>query len=248
MKMKHWTTGVVLAGSMLVTAAHAAVTPLDETKTRIALPMDTAPIIDGVIGDDEWAQSGNAGWEFRIVEEPEEGDDGIKGADLRNGEKPDDDLDLSADLFAGVVGENLYIGVKVTDDDISTDTAEAGSENGMTWLDDSVEVFIDGDNSNFGERDTTGTNPEVVDTGGQFVITANNAYRHAEAGNPKYDPSSGWFAETKVVEGEGYHAEFRIPLSLIGNPQPGEHIGFTVAINDDDGGGETESRSYLDRA
>ena len=130
----------------------------------------------------------------------------------------------------------------MTDDDISTDSAEAGSENGMTWQDDSVEVFIDGDNSNFGARDTTGENPEVVDTGGQFVITANNAYRHAEAGNPRFDPSSGWFAEAKENEaGDGYHAEFRIPLSEIGNPQPGEHIGFTVAINDDDGGGNTDS-------
>ncbi len=79
-------------------------------------------------------------------------------------------------------------------------------------------------------------------TGGQYVITANNAYRHAEAGNPRFDPSSGWFAETKENEaGDGYHAEFRIPLSEIGNPQPGEHIGFTVAINDDDGGGNTDS-------
>ncbi|MDA7613677.1 hypothetical protein N8586_00950 [Verrucomicrobiales bacterium] len=220
--------------------AFAADTPLDLTKTRIALPMDVAPIIDGVINDEEWAQSGNAGWQFRIVEDDE--GDGISGADLRNGEKPDDDTDLSANLYAGVVGENLYIGVRVTDDDISTDSAEAGSENGMTWQDDSVEVFIDGDNSNFGERDTTGENPEVVDTGGQFVITANNAYRHAEAGNPRFDPSSGWFAETKENEaGDGYHAEFRIPLSEIGNPQPGEHIGFTVAINDDDGGGNTDS-------
>ncbi|NCF93903.1 MAG: hypothetical protein GWQ05_23525 [Verrucomicrobiaceae bacterium] len=220
--------------------AFAADTPLDETKTRIALPMDEAPIIDGVINDDEWAQSGNAGWEFRIVED--DGDDGIKGADLRNGDKPDDDTDLSANLYAGVVGENLYIGVKVTDDDISTDTASAGSENEMTWQDDSVEIFIDGDNSNFGSRDTTGENPEVVDSGGQYVITANSAYRHAEAGNPRFDPSSGWFAETKENEaGDGYHAEFRIPLSEIGNPQPGEHIGFTVAINDDDGGGNTDS-------
>ena len=92
--------------------AFAADTPLDETKTRIALPMDEAPIIDGVINDDEWAQSGNAGWEFRIVED--DGDDGIKGADLRSGDKPDDDTDLSANLYAGVVGENLYIGVKAS--------------------------------------------------------------------------------------------------------------------------------------
>ena len=60
--------------------AFAADTPLDLTKTRIALPMDVAPIIDGVINDEEWAQSGNAGWQFRIVEDDE--GDGISGADI----------------------------------------------------------------------------------------------------------------------------------------------------------------------
>ncbi len=223
---------------------HGAKTPLDPTKTRIANPMDRAPVIDGQVEDpntagSEWAQSGFRGWEFRIDETAP--GDGIRGADLGSGEKPTDDADLSVNVHAGLVGENLYIGVIVVDDDISTDSAEAGSENGSTWLDDSVEIFIDGDNSNFPDRDTTGTNPEVVDTGGQFVITANNAYRHTEAGNPPFDPSSGWFAQTQESD-DGYHAEFLIPLRLIGNPQLGEHIGFSVAVNDDDGGGDAEGQ------
>ena len=230
---------LAVIGTFSVPWAHADKTPLDQTKTRIALPMDQAPIIDGVIDTDaEWAQVVSTNFTFRIVED--EDGDGISGGNLASGEKPDDDTDLSADIFTGTADGFLYIGVKVFDDDISTDSAAAGSENEMTWQDDSVEIFIDGDNSNFAERDTTGTNEEVVGTGGQYVITANNAYRHAEAGNPRFDASSGWFAETKVVDGEGYHAEFRIPLTMMGNPEEGEHVGFTVAINDDDGGGNNE--------
>jgi len=115
------------------------------------------------------------------------------------------------------------------------DDAAADSANGNTWMDDSVEVFIDGDNSNFETRDTSGTNPEVVGTGGQYVITVNNAYREAEAGNPGYGESAAWFAKTTRTD-TGYDAEFRIKLSTIGNPKPGDIIGFTVGVNDDDDG------------
>ncbi len=228
--------GTLLAG--LSPWAFGAKTPLDQTKTRMALPLDRAPIIDGVIESaegEEWGQAASTSWSMRVQVDNEDGD-GIEGGNLGGGTKPDDEVDLGVDIFTGIVGENLYVGVRVIDDTISTDTAEAGSENQNTWQDDSVEVFIDGDNSNFPTRDTTGTNPEVVDTGGQFVITANNAYRHAEAGNPNFDPSSGWFATTKESD-DGYHAEFRIPLSMIGNPKEGEHVGFTVNVNDDDDGG-----------
>jgi hypothetical protein len=202
--------------------------------------MDTAPIIDGVINSgagEEWSQVVSTSWSLTVGEED------ILGGALGGGELPTDDTDLSATIFAGIADEHLYIAVQVLDDDISTDTVEAGSENGNTWQDDGIEIFIDGDNSNWDSRETSGTNPDVVATGGQFVITANNAYRHAEAGakdsefEKQFNPSSGWFAETKIVEGEGYHAEFRFPLAMIGNPQQGEHIGFTVRVNDEDGGG-----------
>src|SRR6185436_5992894 len=137
--------------------------------------------------------------------------------------------------YAGYDAENLYVAVRVTDSTITTDNALEGSANGNTWMDDSVEVFVDGDNSNFPIRDTSGTNPEVVGTGGQFVITANNAYREAEAGNPGFGENAAWFAKTTVND-TGYDAEFRISLSAIGNPKPGDVIGFTVAVNDDDDG------------
>ena len=137
-----------LIGSLLATLAvpwaFGAKTPLDQTKTRIALPMDTAPIIDGVINSgagEEWSQVVSTSWSLTVGEED------ILGGALGGGELPTDDTDLSATIFAGIADEHLYIAVQVLDDDISTDTVEAGSENGNTWQDDGIEIFIDGDNS-----------------------------------------------------------------------------------------------------
>jgi len=74
--------------------------------------------------------------------------------------------------------------------------------------------------------------------GGQFVITANNAYREEEAGNPGYGENAAWFAKT-IRTDVGYTAEFRISLKTLGDRKPGDVLGFTVAVNDDDGGGAT---------
>src|SRR5207244_3396006 len=112
------------------------------------------------------------------------------------------------------------------------DSAEPDSRNGNTWMDDSVEVFVDGANSN----DAAWAPGQL---GGQYVITANNAYRENEAGNPGYGETAAWFART-TVSGIGYNAEFRISLALLGNPKPGDIIGFNVAVNDDDDGGDAE--------
>lgn len=208
---------------------------LDDTRTQIALPMDSPPVIDGVIDPAEWARAGGAAGNYwRVISDPTLWD-GIRGGVLGEDsvDPPFSDEDLSFDVYAGYDANNLYIAVRVRDDILVDDDAAAGSANGMTWLDDSVEVFIDGDNSNFASRDTTGTNAEVVGTGGQFVITVNNAYRQAEAGNPGYGASSAWYARTSLTD-SGYEAEFRISLATLGSPQPGDIIGFTVAVNDDD--------------
>ena len=215
----------------------------DPTKTQIALPLDTPPTIDGVINTDEWQYAGGAAGNFWFISPNTTLADGIQGGNLgdTNTTVPASAADLSFYIYAGYDTNNLYIAVHVTDDIIMTDDAAAGSANGNTWMDDSVEVFIDGDNSNFATRDTTGTNPAVVGTGGQFVITANNAYREAEAGNPGYGPDKAWYALTSVRDdGTGYDAEFRISLKTLGNPKPGDIIGFTVGVNDDDTGGAAQ--------
>lgn len=231
-------------------------TTLDETKTEIAFRMPAPPTIDGVVNEDEWARagfhpkSGAKGWFWQVRFDDRVGDDGtpivedqVRGGGIGDGavNPPLSAEDLGYAVFVGFDDSFLYVGVRVDDDLLQSDSAEADSANGTTWLDDSVEVFIDGDNSNFESRDTSGTNPEVVETGGQFVITINNAYRDAEAGSPAFGPNAVWYARTQAREdATGYDAEFKIALSKIGNPKQGDIIGFNVAVNDDDDGAALE--------
>jgi hypothetical protein len=223
--------------ALCMTVGRADRATFDETKTQIALPLSSPPASDGIIDDAEWNGPATP-WAVTIDPNLE---DGIRGGNIGDGSVnvPVDNNDLSFRIYARADNNNLYIAVRVTDDVIQSDDAEADSQNGNTWMDDSVEVFIDGDNSNFETRETSGTNPEVAGTGGQFVITANNAYREAEAGNPGYSESAAWFAKTSITD-TGYDAEFRISLAAIGNPKAGDIIGFTVGVNDDDDGGAGE--------
>ncbi len=245
--MRHFISLCVL--SLLVAGvAVADRSTYDETKTQIALPLDPPPTIDGFVDlefEESWIMAGGANSRsayssYWAIEFNEEEEDFTRGGDVTTGEGPLFAEDIRIGIYAGYDDENLYIAVRVTDDILMDDSAEPESENGSTWHDDSVEVFVDGDNSNYPERNTEGI-PEIVDTGGQYVITINNAYRQAEAGNPGYGPDEAWYARTEITD-TGYNAEFRISLSEIGDPQPGDIIGFTVAVNDDDTGGEVDNQ------
>lgn len=213
----------------------------DPTRTQIALPLETPPVIDGFIDPAEWGRAGGAAGNFWQVIFDANLEDSIRGGVLGDSAAPPpaSNEDLSFDIIVGYDADNLYIAVRVRDDSLQNDDAAADSANGDTFLDDSVEVFIDGDNSNFATRDTTGTNTQVVATGGQFVIAANNAYREMEAGNPGYGDTAAWFARSSPTD-TGYEAEFRISLASLGNPQPGDVIGFTIGVNDDDDGTTAE--------
>lgn len=240
---------IVLVASLLalsgVVACADRATP-DKTKTQMALPLSKPPVIDGKIESAEWGLAGGSAGNFWVVRPDANLEDGVRGGSLGDtGNPPVSNEDLSYNVFVGYDADNLYVAVRVRDDVLMDDSAAASSQNGTTWLDDSVEVFVDGDNSNFETRDTTGTNPDVVRTGGQFVITINNAYREAEAGNPGFGPTAAWFAKTSRTTDAsgtevGYEAEFRISLKTIGSPKPGDIIGFTVAVNDDDDGGNND--------
>ncbi len=234
-------TAVAVLALAGVPGARADRATLDDTRTQMALPLDTPPVIDGVVNTEEWARAGGAAGNFWEVITDANLEDGIRGGKLGDGSVnvPTSNADLSFVIYAGYDATDLYIAVRVTDDVIQEDSAEAESANGNTWMDDSVEVFIDGDNSNFETRDTSGTTPEIIATGGQFVITVNNAYRDAEAGSPGYGETQAWYAKTARTD-TGYEAEFRISLAKLGNPKPGDIIGFSVGVNDDDDGSAGE--------
>jgi len=217
--------------------------PFDETKTQLALPLPEPPVIDGRIdldGGESWVWAGGGPGEWWRAEFDETMTDGIRGGAIGDkGAPPRDRQDLGIRVFAGYDTDNFYIGVKVQDDNFFGDSAEEESQNGSTWHDDAVEIFIDGDNSNLDTRDTSGANPNVVGTGGQYVISVNNAYREKEAGDPGYGEEEAWYAWATTYDG-GYDAEFRISMETIGDPEPGQVIGFTVGVNDDNDGGPRE--------
>lgn len=219
---------LVVSGALSVQADR---TTIDPTRTQTAFPLAAPPVIDGVIDDSEWGQAGGFQGNYWSVHPDAKALDGITAGVLGLGPLPEDVDDLSFTIYAGYDATDLYIAVRVRDDQPFNDSAEAGTANGNTWEDDSVEVFVDGANAN----DAAWAAGQI---GGQFVITANNAYREAEAGNPGYGLSAPWYAQaTARIDGSGYDAEFRISLATLGNPKPGDIIGFTVGVNDDDTGG-----------
>ena len=103
-------------------------------------------MIDGVIDPAEWGRASS--WSVTVDANLA---DGIRGGANGDGavNPPTSNDDLSFQVFVGYDTNNLYIAVRVKDDVISTDSADADSANGNTCMDDSVEVFSDGDNSNF---------------------------------------------------------------------------------------------------
>lgn len=237
--MRKW----FLMGVLLVVAAGFATADratFDETRTQVAVPMSTPPVIDGVIDTDEWSRSTgvrNSSMEcYWLLQYNDTAADFVRGGDnpSTSTSGPWGAEDFKIQIFTGYDADNLYVAVRVNDDTLCDDTAAPNSANESTWEDDSVEVFVDGDNSNYATRDTSGTLADIVATGGQYVITINNAYREAEAGNPGYGPDKAWYAQCTVTSDTSYDAEFRISRKTIGSPKDGDIIGFTIAVNDDD--------------
>ncbi len=209
----------------------------DDTTTQIALPLDAPPVIDGVIDTAEWGRAST--WQVTVDTNLT---DGIRGGNFADAAgRPADNSDLSFQIYAGYDATNLYVAVRVTDSAVLTDNATANSYSDVTWLDDSVEVFIDGDNGDFEGRNTDqyvegGTNSTKS---GQFVITPNNSHNdwgQQSGTTPGFGEDKVWFARS-TTNATGYDAEFRFPLKSIGDRKPGDIIGFSVGVNEDDGAG-----------
>jgi len=69
---------------------------------------------------------------------------------------------------------------------------------------------------------------------GQYVITANGAWRDNEANNPQFGEADDWFGAFSLTDG-GYQIEFKVKKSALSDPAQGANLGFNIAINDDDG-------------
>ncbi|MFZ0034456.1 MAG: sugar-binding protein [Sedimentisphaerales bacterium] len=138
---------------------------------------------------------------------------------------PSSPNDLSASYKAMWDQENLYLLVDVRDDVLKNDSNEY-------YYDDSIEVFIDPDNSKsseYGENDHSyyfkwdKTNPTMGDRGQPYL-----------KGDIKF---------ALVTTDNGYRLEVAFPWSTLGTkPFAGAKIGLDVHVNDDDDGGERDTK------
>lgn len=134
------------------------------------------------------------------------------------------DDDLSANFKAMWDEDNLYLLVDVTDDDLINDSDEF-------WLDDGIELFIDADNSkseNYGRNDYQycfqwdRNNPTLIED------------KQGNTANVKF---------AMVTTANRYVTEIKLPWATLGvKPAPGVTIGLDVHIDDDDGGGDRDSK------
>jgi hypothetical protein len=127
--------------------------------------------------------------------------------------------------------EALYVMVEVTDDALVNDSGGGGSK----WLDDSVEIYVDGDNSK-------ATSPDTNDH--QYTIYWNNEVWEEPSAIHNGAPSLVGVDYAVKTTAEGYLLEIKLPwMSIMGKAaEPGQLIGFDVWINDDDDGDGRDSQ------
>lgn len=200
----------------------------------IAYPVDDdPPVIDGVLGKDEYKDA----MPLRVTFNDPTTPPGIISYGGENPEfaLPDNQRDLSFKLYGLYDEEYLYIAVDVRDDELWADGIPGWglSHEDIPWGDDCVELYIDGDD----EADDISSGVPgkegfqiIKGWGGGELTTSNDAIL--------------WEAASGDCR-RGYVVEFRVALESIdtidgpgeASALPGDAIGFTVAVGDDDNGG-----------
>jgi hypothetical protein len=126
--------------------------------------------------------------------------------------------------------ENLYVLVQVKDDALTNDSGGGDSK----WLDDSVEIYVDGDNS----KDTSASgDPDAH----QYTFRWNDEELETPSAIHHGADSLVGVEYAVVTTDDGYLVEAVLPwTSIMGKAaEPDQLIGFDVWLNDDDDGGDT---------
>jgi len=135
-----------------------------------------------------------------------------------------DEADFSAGFKAMYDDQALYVLVDVSDDKLVNDSDDF-------WLDDAVEIFLDADNSKSGSYDEDDY---------QYNFSWDST--SPTMGEGKHDKTEGVqyaFARTDA----GYRLEVKLPWSTLGtDPQTESQIGLDVHVNDDDDGGDRDTK------
>ncbi len=152
---------------------------------------------------------------------------------------PSSPNDLSADFRAMWDANNLYMLIDVTDDVLVNDTRPdqfvrlpTGSIVMPWFYDDCVEVYIDADNSKSYRYDND-------DAQYHFDWDRTNPTMGIHNGHGRMENIE--FA--MVATERGYCTEIKFPWATLGKkPSVGSSIGLDVNINDDDDGGERDTK------
>jgi hypothetical protein len=132
--------------------------------------------------------------------------------------------DLTAFYRAMWDQDNLYVLVNVMDDVLKNDSDEF-------YFDDCVEVFIDPDNSK---------SPNYSDNDYQYFFEW--AQANPQMGESQHSRTDGVEFAVRRTD-VGYRVEIRFPWSTLGtDPAVGKKIGIDVHVNDDDDGGERDTK------
>jgi len=127
--------------------------------------------------------------------------------------------------------EYLYVLVEVTDDSLTNDSGGGNNK----WNDDSVEVYVDGDNSKRGSVD---------ENDHQYTFWWGNEVYEEPSAIHNGTPSLVGVEYAIATTDDGYLLEIKLPwMSVMGQQAtPGQLIGFDVWINDDDDGSGRDSQ------
>jgi len=183
-----------------------------EPDILIRSPDLAMPVIDGVV-DDVWSLSTEQTIEITV-----------------SGSAPSGPSDCSGKWRVLWDWEYIYVLVVVKDEALNNDSGTDAK-----YQDDSVEFYVDGDNSK---------GATVDENDHQYTSRWNNAELEAVSVIHNGEPSAVGFEYAIVTTGTGYIYESKIPwTSIMGTgPTPGQEIGIEVFINDDDDGGDRDSQ------
>ncbi len=172
---------------------------------------------------------------------------------------PDSQADLRYTVRTMYDDDSLYVAVEVTDDRLV-----AVHTYPYLWQDDDVEVMIDGDRQP-GDFDRGVFQGVRNQEGFQLITSVGGGEQTEPRDNPGLE--NGWKSAVAILP-HGYSVEFRVPLAMINTEdtsdwsggtagrfrrlQPGDTIGFNVAVGDNDTGegsylvpGGARTSSYL---
>ena len=198
--------------SLSVVLSLAGKAPAQDADVLIRNPDVGMPVIDGVM-DEAWSYATEQ--EVTIT---------VAGSD------PSGPTDCSGMWRALWDYDHIYVWIEVNDESLQFDSGQANS-----WQDDSVEFYIDGDNT---KADTCDENDH------QYAFAWNNGVVEEPRAYHNGEPSLVGIEYAVVPTGSGYLFEMRIPwMSIMGEqPVAGQLIGIEVFINDDDDGGDRDSQ------